>query len=121
MTTKVNGFTHTPDQFLSGALMMFTATTSVDIITQTTTTTTTDAFGTLTTTTSSHNVALDALIAAIATRAQPTIMGTPAGSGPYTLNFAVEHTDIFGDLTAFSNEVKAATGDSTVAITAYTF
>ena len=121
MTTKVNGFTHTPGQFLSGNLVMFTATTAVDIITQATTTTTTDAFGTVTTTTSSHNVALDTLIAAISTRAQPVIMGTPAGTGPYTLNFAVEHTEIFGDLTAFSNEVKAATGDSTVVISAYTF
>lgn len=105
MTDKVHGFVGTPDQFLSGAMKMFTVTTSDDIVTVT----------------GGHNAALDKLIEAISTRAQPVILGTPAGSGPYTLNIAVEHNEIFGDLTAFANEVKAATGAQTVSVAAFVF
>ena len=105
MTDKVHGFVGTPDQFLSGAMAMYTVTTTDDIKTVT----------------DGHNVKLDALIAAISTRAQPVIMGTPAGTCPYTLNFAVEHTEIFGDLTAFAAEVKASTGATTVSVGTFTF
>ena len=105
MTDKVHGFVATPDQFLSGGLPMFTATvTGVDLTTKT---------GTL----EQHSVALDKLIEAISTRAQPVVMGTVKAT---TLNFAVEHNDIFGDLTAFSAEVTAACG-YTVAISKFVF
>lgn len=105
MTDKVHGFVGTPDQFLSGAMKMFTVTTSDDIKTVT----------------DGHNVKLDKLVEAISTRAQPVILGTPAGTGPYTLNIAVEHNEVFGDLTAFANEIKAATGATTVSVAAFTF
>lgn len=104
MTTKVNGFAH-PGQHLTGGLPMYTITTALDIVTVT----------------NNDNANLDTLIAAISTRAAPVIMGTPAGTGPYTLRIAVEHNDIFGDLTAFANELKAITGDATLTVVAYTF
>lgn len=93
MTDKVHGFAKTPDQFLSGGLPMFTATvTGVDLTA-------------LTGTEESHSAALDKLIEVISTRAQPVVMGAVKAT---TLNFAVEHNDIFGDLTAFSAEATAA-------------
>jgi hypothetical protein len=102
MTTKVNGFVATPDQFVSGAMAMFTVTSSADIKTVT----------------AGHNVELDKLIAAISMRAQPVLMGAPAGSGPYTLRFAVEHNEVFGDLTAAGTELSEATG-ATVTLAAF--
>lgn len=107
MTDKVHGFVATPDQFLSGGLPMFTATvsgTGSDLTAKT---------GTL----EQHSVALDKLIQALSIRAQPVIMGTPTAT---TLNFAVEHNDIFGDLTAFSAEASAATG-YTVVVSKFAF
>lgn len=105
MTQKVHGFSHTPDQFLSGGLPMFTATvTGVDLTA-------------MTGTEEQHSVALDKLIEAISIRAQPVVMGTPTAT---KLNFAVEHNEIFGDLTAFSTEATAACG-FTVVISAFAF
>jgi hypothetical protein len=105
MTDKVNGFVATPDQFLSGAMKMFTATVTGDILTAT----------------AGHNVKLDKLIEALSIRAQPVIMGTPAGNTTTgTLRFAVEHNEVFGDLTAFSTEVSNACG-FTVVVAAFTF
>lgn len=105
MTDKVHGFVATPDQFLSGGLPMFTATvTGVDLTAKTGNE-------------EQHSVALDKLIEAISIRAQPVVMGTPTAT---KLNFAVEHKDIFGDLTAFSAEATAACG-FTVVIAAFAF
>ena len=119
MTDKVNGWVQS-GQHLVGSLAMFTVTTTNNIVTPVTSETDTDPFGSVTVTTASHNDALDALIAAIGTRAEPVIIGTPAGTGPYTLNFAVEHADVFGDLTAFANEVMLITG-GTVSFAPYSF
>ena len=105
MTDKVHGFAHTPDQFLSGGLPMFTATVASGGLT------------TLVGTEEQHSVKLDKLIEAISTRAQPVVLGTPTAT---VLNFAVEHKDIFGDLTAFSAEVTAACGFAVV-ISAFAF
>ena len=103
MTEKVNGFVGTPDQFLSGGMNMYTVTvTGLDL-------TAAPANGTSD---------LDMLIQAISTRAQPVIMGTPTAT---VLRFAVEHNEIFGDLTAFAAEVRAASGATTVAIAPFAF
>jgi len=103
MTDKVNGFVGTPDQFLSGAVKMFTVTVAgLDL-------TVAPANGTSN---------LDKLIQAISTRAQPVIMGTPTSTA---LNFAVEHNEVFGDLTAFATEVRNACGASSVTIAPFTF
>jgi hypothetical protein len=105
MTQKVHGFAKTPDQFLSGGLPMFTATVASGGLT------------TLVGDEEQHSVKMDKLIEAISIRAQPVVMGTPSAT---VLNFAVEHNEIFGDLTAFSNEVTAACGFAVV-ISAFTF
>lgn len=114
MTDKIHGFAHTPDQFLSGGMPLFTATvagTGIDLTA-------------MTGTEEEHAAHLDALIAVLSIRAQPVLMGTVAA---HTLNFAVEHNEIFGDLTAFNTEASAAfaaaTGvtGATVTVTAFTF
>lgn len=111
MTDKVHGFTH-PGQHLVGdsalGLPMFTATVTVDIVTQAADNAAETDTGLYPVHT--HNANLDALISAISVRAQPVIMGAPKGTGPYTLTFAVEHLDIFGDLTAANTEISAAAG-----------
>ena len=116
MTDKVHGFTATPDQFLSGGLPMFTATvTGVDLTAKTATA---SGVGTPKDVASElHSAALDKLIEALSIRAQPVVMGTPTAT---KLNFAVEHKDIFGDLTAFSTEASAACG-FTVVISQFVF
>lgn len=112
MTDKIHGFVATPDQFLSGGLVMFTATvTNVDLTA-------------MTGDEEQHAAALDALIEVLSIRAQPVIMGAAKET---TLNFAVEHNEIFGDLTAFNAEATAAfrarTGvaNATVAVAAFAF
>lgn len=114
MTDKIHGFAHTPDQFLSGGLPLFTATvagTGVDLTA-------------LTGSEEKHAAHLDALIAVLSIRAQPVLMGTVAAK---TLNFAVEHNEIFGALATFNAEATAAfaaaTGisDATVTVTAFQF
>lgn len=93
MTDKIHGFVATPDQFLTGGLPMFTATvTGADL---------TAMVGEE----EQHAPALDKLIEVISIRAQPVIMGKAKAT---TLNFAVEHNDIFGDLAAFNAEATAA-------------
>lgn len=103
MTEKVNGFVGTPDQFVSGAMSMFTITVSgLDL-------TAAPANGTSN---------LDKLIQAVSTRAQPVILGKPTAT---VLRVAVEHAEIFGDLTAFAEEVKAASGATTVEVAGFEF
>jgi hypothetical protein len=93
MTQKVHGFAATPDQFLTGGLPMFTATVTGADLTA------------LVGDEEQHAPALDKLIEVISIRAQPVIMGKAKAT---TLNFAVEHNEIFGDLTAFGAEATAA-------------
>jgi len=110
MTDKIHSFAATPDQFLSGGLPMFTATVTGANLT------------TLTGTEEPHAAALDKLIEVISLRAQPVVLGTPNAT---TLRFAVEHNEIFGDLTAFNAEATAAFAadfpGATVAITTFAF
>ena len=127
MTQKIHGFVATPDQFLTGGLPMFTATvTNADLtalvagdpdgVDQPAS----GDFGAFED--RKHAPALDALIAAISIRAQPVVMGTPT---PTALNFAVEHNEIFGDLTAFSEEAtksfKVKFPTATVVISKFVF
>lgn len=93
MTDKIHGFVATPDQFLSGGLKMYTATVTGANLT------------TLVGSEEPHAPALDKLIEVISIRAQPVILGT---AGATTLRFAVEHNEVFGDLTAFNAEATAA-------------
>jgi len=129
MTNKVHGFVGTPDQSLVGGLPMLTVTVDVDIATKSATTDSdsmADDQDVIT-----HNVALDKLIEGLSTRAQPIIMGTPAVDGDnWTLNFAVEHDDVFkandGTFTAFNTELSAlmtaALGHSvTASVAAFVF
>lgn len=110
MTDKVHGFSHTPDQFLSGGLPMFTATITGANLT------------TLTGTEEPHAAALDKLIEVISIRAQPVVLGTVKAT---VLNFAVEHADIFGELDKFNTEATAAFATAfpgaTVTITKFDF
>lgn len=120
MTDKVHGFTATPDQFLSGGLVLFTATVSGVDLTATTTDVSEHTLGDVKTV--PHAPALDKLIAAISIRAQPVIMGTPTAT---KLNFGVEHADIFGGVDAngkmlFDSELTAACG-FTVVMTPFVF
>lgn len=93
MTQKVHGFAQAPAQFLTGGLPMYTATvTGVDLTA-------------LEGTEEQHAPALDKLIEVISIRAQPVIVGKANAT---TLRFAVEHNEIFGDLTAFNAEATAA-------------
>jgi len=110
MTDKIHGFAATPDQFLSGGLPMFTATVTGADLTA------------LVGAEEQHSPALDKLIEVISIRAQPVIMGK---AKPTTLNFAVEHNEIFGDLSAFNAEATAAFGaaipGATVTISKFVF
>lgn len=93
MTDKIHGFAHTPNQSLSGGLVMYTATvTGVDL----TATAGTEEV---------HAPALDKVIEILSTRAQPVLMGAVTAT---TFHFAVEHNDIFGDLTKFNTDATAA-------------
>lgn len=125
MTDKVHGFTHAGQHLVGDSVLglpMFVVTTATDIVTQTADNSETDT-GLYPVHT--HNAALDALIQAISVRAQPVIVGTPAGTGPYTLHFAVEHLDIFGDITAQGNDtvanIKTALGDANATLAVFTF
>lgn len=105
---KINGFIKTPEQSLSGAMQMYTISTATDIVTLT----------------NGHNAVLDKLIEAISTRAQPVLLGAPAGSGPYTLRFAVEHSDAFGaTLTAMQTLIRGADvlNDNAATLVAFAF
>jgi hypothetical protein len=94
MVQKVHGFAKTPEQSLTGGLKMYTVTVSNG---QMTTTTGTEE---------THSADLDKVIEIISVRAQPVVIGTV---GATTLNFAVEHNEIFGTpLTAFNTEATAA-------------
>jgi hypothetical protein len=104
MVDKIHGFVAAPDQSLVGAVQFYTVSTANNIVTVT----------------NGDNAYLDTLVNAISTRAQPVILGTPSGTGPYTLRFAVEHAGVLGNLTAFQNEVIAITGDSALTVTAFT-
>jgi hypothetical protein len=114
MTDKIHGFVAAPDAFLTGSTNCFTVTVANYDLTADTSTGDEAA----------HNDGLDKIIEAISTRAQPVLIGTV---GATSFRFAVEHVDVFGDLTAFStkvqSDVRAATGDSdiTVAIAAFVF
>jgi hypothetical protein len=104
MTDKVNGFVATPDQFLVGSMNMFTVTVTQDIKALTPV-----AGGT------AKNDLLNTLIETISIKAQPVIMGAVAGTGPYTLRFAVEHKDAIVAATLQAALIAAGFTGATVA------
>jgi hypothetical protein len=116
---KIHGFVATPDQFLSGGLPIFEVTTTTDL----TTTVPGEPNGVTVPASGDfaayqdkgHNVALDKLIQAISVRAQPVLMGTPAGG---KFRFGVEHADIFGDIMQADGTTQNATNDTVVAVRA---
>jgi hypothetical protein len=109
MVQKVHGFAKAPEQSLSGGLKMFTATVSNGQMT------------TLVGTEEQHSADFDKVVEILSTRAQMIVIGNVAAT---TVNFAVEHNDIQGDLTAFSAECTAAwaayKGSGTITVTAFT-
>jgi hypothetical protein len=128
MTDKVHGFSHTPDQFLSGGLKMFTVTVTGVDMTAKTTTPASGAGGMADVSTESHSPDFDKVVEIISTRAQPVIMGAVSAT---TFNFAVEHNDIFAtngkldDYAQFNAEGTAALSaykpGATFTLTPFTF
>lgn len=51
--------------------------------------------------------ALDKLVEVISLNGQPVILGIPKGTGPYTLNFVIEHADAWGDAATLVAAIKA--------------
>jgi hypothetical protein len=68
------------------------------------------------------NANLQKLLNTVGTRAQAIILGTPSGTGPYTVKFAIEHTmawmsnptggnhGLGGPLASFTDALAAALG-----------
>lgn len=83
---KVNGKV-SAGEFLGGNLQFYTLTTSVDI--------------------KNGQAALDKLVEVISLNGQPVILGAVTGTGPYSMVFAIEHTNAWGDAATLVASLKA--------------
>ncbi|RYD60678.1 MAG: hypothetical protein EOP83_18850 [Verrucomicrobiaceae bacterium] len=102
---KINGKAFA-GEFLGTNLQFYTLTTGVNIKGET----------------PESQAVLDKVIEVISLNGQPVILGTPNGTGPYTMMFANEHTNAWGldgsDLVAkLKLHVDALKNDNALAVT----